>query len=381
MRIHRRIMAVAAAAALVLSAGSATAQNQLKLDQVGAALAFPLIGEQFASPKEGEEAVTVASAGTTYITITNVGPTVRNLHFNAISADGWDVTDFDCPVTASETILITWRPVGNPGGYELTMECNFGGQAFGKVVSRSFNWAFGTLFVATETNECKDGTCTTNENDLFGDFIVVRPGQGSAYSAGAVPFQGQDPLAPGVADRDYKFDNVEYAMFPATLATNFIAPGPNNEVGGFVSAELILFTLDGRANIGSQAALDIVFYDDEETPTSAHYTFDCFSIVSLERINPNFNVNLLGSGSGHLYMTAIDADQASNVHDNKFGNGNRIRVVGVHGWLVQSIDAVGQGMECIDNNGICGASWSRTLAQGMLPQDLDGNDVPALDGL
>ena len=76
---------------------------------------------------------------------------------------------------------------------------------------------------------------------------------------------------------------------------------------------------------------------------------------------------VLGSESGHLYMTVIDADQNSNVHDNKFGNGNAIRVVGVHGWLVQSIN----------NN----SAWSRTLAQGMLPQDLDGDDVPTLDGL
>ena len=135
-------------------------------------------------------------------------------------------------------------------------------------------------------------------------------------------------------------------------------------------------------------ALDIVFYDDEETPTSAHYSFDCFSIVSLERIDPNFNAALLGSGSGHLYMTAIDADQASNVHDNKFGNGNAIRVVGVHGWLVQGIGkAIIKTEECAGDE--CGlpytitdmSRWSRTLAQGMLPQDLDGNDVPTFDGL
>jgi len=383
MRINQRIMAVAAAAvALGLSAGVASAQDQLKLDQVGAALAFPLIGGH--SILWQDDATPANGGGTTYITITNVGPVTRNLHFNVISGDGWEVTDFDCPVTASETVLIHWRPDG-PFSYELYMECNFGGVAFGKTVSRSFNWSQGVLFVSEETHECKDGSCTTNENDLFGDFVVVDAAQGSAYSAGAVPFQGKDPLADGVADRDYKFDNTEYAMFPATLATNFIAPGPNPVLGQFVTAELILFVLDGRANIGSQAALDIVFYDDEETPTSAHYTFDCFTIVPLERINPNFNANLLGSSAGHLYMTAIDADQASNVHDNKFGNGNRIRVVGVHGWLVQGIGGVVKAVEeCVEADEVCinqGSSWSRTMAQGMLPQDLDGNDVPAFDGL
>ena len=351
MRISKIAGAVAATAlAATMVAGAANAQSQLKLNQVGAALALPLIA--------GEGQIT-------YNTVTNVGADDRNLHFNVISGEGWEVTDFDCPVTASETVLITWASPA-PGQATLILECNYGGQAPGKFVSRFFNWTEGIVFIATETHECKDGSCTTNSNDLFGDFVVVNGAQGSAYSAGAVPFQGKDPLAGGVADRDYKFDNAEYAMFPATLATNFIAPGANPEVQAQVTADLILFTLDGRANIGSQAALDIVFFDDEETPTSAHYEFDCFAVVQLEEINPNFNAGFLGSESGHLYMTVIDADQNSNVHDNKFGNGNGIRVVGVHGWIVQSIN---------------GSPFARTLAQGMVPQDLDGDDVPTFDGL
>jgi len=229
----------------------------------------------------------------------------------------------------------------------------------------------GVLLVTNETEECKDGTCTTNANDLFGDFVIVNTSMGYAWSAGAIPFQGKDPLAPGVADRDYHFDNTEYAMFPATLASNFIAPGNNQGINGFVTAELFLFTLDGRANIGSQASLDVVFYDDDETPTSAHYTFECSTIVKLTDINPNFEAFLLGSPMGHFYATVIDADQFSNVHDNKFGNGNAIRVVGVHGWLFQTIGVDGQGF----------SGWGRSLSQGMIPQDLDGNDVPTFDGL
>ena len=351
MRINKtlRVVLVAALAA-GLWAGSANAQTQLKLNQVGAALALPLVS--------GEGVVT-------YNTVTNVGPADRNLHFNVINGEGWDVTDFDCPVTASETVLIQFS--GDGVNSQLTVECNFG-SGLPEFVSRFFaGFSGGILFIANETHECKDGSCTTNENDLFGDAVVVNFGQGTAFSAGAIPFQGNDPLAPGVADRDYLFDNSEYSMFPATLATNFIAPGAN--LGGLVTADLLLFVLDGRRGTGSQAALDIVFFDDEETPTSAHYEFDCFSIVALEQINPNFNAALLGSESGHLYMTVIDADQESNVHDNKFGNGNAIRVVGVHGWLLQSI-----------NTGAVGA-WGRTLAQGMIPQDLDGDDTPAFDGL
>jgi len=354
MRINKTLrVALVAALATGLWAGSATAQTQLKLNQVGAALALPLIG---------------GPGVTTYNTVTNVGPEDRNLHFNVINANGWEVTDFDCPVTASETVLITYISTGPTAS--LFLECN---QASGQpsIVSRVFsNMTSGILFIANETHECKDGSCTTNANDLFGDTIIVDAQQAMAYSAGAIPFQGMDPMAAGVADRDYLFDNNEYSMFPATLATNFIAPGVNQSVGGVVTADLVLFVLDGRANIGSQAALDVVFYDDEETPTSAHYEIDCFEIVDLQTINPNFDAGLLGSDAGHLYMTAIDADQTSNVHDNKFGNGNAIRVIGVHGWLVQSLRAAGPA-----------SAWARTLAQGMVPQDLDGSDVPAFDGL
>jgi hypothetical protein len=358
MRMINKMAGAVATAALAATmvAGTATAQEQLKLNQVSAALAFPLIG---------------GTNVTTYITLTNVGADDRNLHFNAISGKGWRVTDFDCPVTASETVLIQWsRDLANPDQYRLIMECNQAGEDEGGFVTRVFNWSDGVLFVANETEECKNATCTTNSNDLFGDFVIVSADQGLAYSAEAVPFQGKDPLAAGTEDRDYMFDNNEYAMFPSTLATNFITPGTNPAVGGEVTAEMILFTLDGRANIGSQASLDVVFYDDDEVPTSAHYWIDCFGIVRLTDIDPNFDYANLGSGAGHLYMTVIDTDQDSNVHDNKFGNGNSIRVVGVHGWLVQTINRGGPTM-----------ALSRVLAQGLMPQQVDGSDVPTFDAL
>jgi len=352
MRLSRRTVAAVSAAGLALSIASlANAQTMLRQDQVGAAMAFPLISTDGSS---------------TYITVTNVGTEDRNIHFNMIEGEGWGVTDFDCPVTASETVLITFSEAQTPG--LLVVECNLAG-ATQRIVRRGTSWNQGILFLALESHECKDGTCTITDNELFGDFVVVNPEEGFAYSAAGIPFQGEDPLAPGISDRDYHFDNEEYSMFPATLATNFIATGQNPTVGptfGF----LILFVLDGRRGVGSQAALDIVFYDDDETPTSAHYSFDCFSIVPLENINVNFNAQNLGSAAGHVYLNPIDHDQSSNVHDNKFGNGNAIRVVGVHGWIVQ---IAGGGTDRV------GGAWARSLSQGMLPQHLDGSDRPTFD--
>jgi len=356
---------------------AAPAQAQLINEQVGAALAMPLVG--------GEKT-------RTYLTVTNVGPEDRILHFNVIDGKDWDVTDFDCAVTASETLLIHWEALG--GGFQqLRMECNQAGRRPGQMASRVFGWSEGILFVTVE-DEIGGRRMTETRNDLLGDFTIVDASAGFAVGASAIPFQGRNPLAPGVTDRDYHFDNVEYSMFPSTLASNFIAPGDNQTLGQGVTADLILFTLDGRANIGSHAALDVVFFDDDETPTSAHYDFDCFSIVGLTDIDPNFEAGLLGSDSGHFYMTAIDADQSSNVHDNKYGNGNGIRVVGVHGWLLQSIggiisvpmdaDLEGAAPEATPSEVVSPATrehWLRSLAQGMLPQSLDGSDVPTFDGL
>ena len=59
--------------------------------------------------------------------------------------------------------------------------------------------------------------------------VKVTPGhdpvdyeRGQAYSFGAIPFQAGQGQNNG--DKIYRFDNQEYAKFPAVLATNFIAP-------------------------------------------------------------------------------------------------------------------------------------------------------------
>lgn len=346
MRIARSSPGALAAAVLLacLSAGVASAQSSLHLDQVGAALVLPLIGD---APNGVE----------TYITITNVASGARNLHLNVID-DEWRVSDFDCPLTAHETVLIRWYPYSSTR-YRLEVDCNEAGAnpRRGRR-SLSFRSRSGVLFVTNESDDCGNATCTLNSNDLMGDAVIVNPTAGWAASAGAIPFQGKDPLAAGVADREYHFDNIEYAMFPRTLASGYIEPGAN------VSGQLILFTLDGRPNSGPRASIAIVGYDDDETPTSGHYQFDCFAVVDLDDLIGSF-----ASQAGHFYLSVEDIDQPGTAHDEKYGDGNGLRVVGVHGWILQRFEGETPGY------------WMRPLAQGPMPQPLLGGDVPTFDGL
>lgn len=347
MRAISRALATCAACvfALGLAALPAAAQKNLQLDQVGAALVLPLIGDA----PQGVE---------TFATITNVSSHARNLHINVIG-DDWRVTDFDCPLTAHETVLIRWYPY-SPTRYRLEVNCNEAGKEPRRGRrSLSFRFQSGVMFIANESTDCGDATCTINENDLMGDSMIVNPTEGWAVSAGAIPFQGVDPLAPGAQDREYHFDNVEYTMFPQTIATGYIDIGPN------VSGQLVLFTLDGRPNSGSRASLDVIGYDDDETPTSGHYDFDCFAIVDLDDVIGSF-----ASQAGHVYLSVEDIDQPSVAHDAAWGDGNGLRVVGVHGWLIQRIESQG---------GV--AHWMRVLAQGTTPQPVLGSDIPTFDGL
>ena len=70
-------------------------------------------------------------------------------------------------------------------------------------------------------------------------------------------------MAPGVTDRKYQFDNAEYEAFPNAQATNFLAPNAT------VTAELLLATLDGRANVGPQVLLRADYFNDDEASLHA----------------------------------------------------------------------------------------------------------------
>ena len=104
-----RLMGAVAAASLI--AGDGAAQN-LDLEELGALLVLPVITGSG------------GSSGATWITVTNVGGPVR-LHINVLSGDPgdfWRAQDFDCPLTARETVLFVFEATGS--GSSVSYECS-----------------------------------------------------------------------------------------------------------------------------------------------------------------------------------------------------------------------------------------------------------------
>ena len=377
---------VIAALALGLSAAPAVAQN-LDLDEVAAALALPVItGADPLDPL-------AISGPTTEIVITNAGNAVR-LHVTLIDSEDWSEVDFSCEVTKNETTLFTFEPptLANDSATNslLTYECldeNGDSKLFEKVPVDIVN---GIMFVSIEDPVSGQ---TINTNQIFGDFTVIDFGSGLAYSAGAIPFQGKT-ITSGVADRDFRFDNIEYSAFPSKLATNFIAPDAGGVAGmQEVDAELILFSLDGTVQglgLGPIVSLSIKFFNDDEMVFSTGHTFPCFDIVRLEDIDSRFETTALGSPAGHLVLTPQVATQPDLAHDASFDPGP-MNVIGVrkspvHGWLVQTAfmgASVGYpptgfpppaaGPTLAGN-----AAWARPLAQSQTAMVPHTGDTPTL---
>jgi hypothetical protein len=221
---------------------------------------------------------------------------------------------------------------------------------------------------------------TISEDIIFGDAVVVDFSAGQAYSVESISFQAGTGNNNG--DKVYRFDNSEYAKFPAVLATNFIAPRLVGVPGSaaLINAELILITLDGttgnvpvpRARLGGLA------YNDDEEFFDFQWEFDCFDIASLVDIDPNFlffpafPTGALGSISGHLQLVSQPIATANDAHDAQHGDGNNVRNRGVHGWIVQNVVA-GAGNLLSGGQPIPGtppitvaggaAAWARPLGQ------------------
>jgi hypothetical protein len=381
----------AAVAAAALSAGTASAQN-LDLDELGAALALPVItGDQGVNALKGSngDVIITNQSAVTLITITNGKAGPVRLKIDVISGDvastpggpdNWQSQSFDCDLTGRETTTFVFAPTFNgvpvpaPGSGNSVMfvECSnlLTNDTEGNPVAQFRILQNGVFFAAVADPVIGD---VISEDIIFGDAVVVDYTFGQAYSVEAISFQAGTGMNDG--NKVYHFDNLEYAKFPAVLATNFIAP---RLVGAtpVVSAELILITLDGTGgNVPvPRAMLSGLAYDDDEVPFDFQWEFDCFDIASLVDIDPNF-VFLpgsplgLGSISGHLQLVSQPIATANDAHDAQYGDGNNIRRRGVHGWIVQSTfgqllpgNAPIQGTPVIPV-GAAFAAWARPLAQ------------------
>jgi hypothetical protein len=369
---------VGIASALSLAFCGQAVASTLDLDETAAAVAAPII--------TGGSSVSYSADAATFITVTNAGDAVR-LHMNVISGDrddDWQSQNFDCLLTASETVLFVFTD-GNDhkgssygdSGSDLYYECDEGVEERGydeeNLVWTPMITRNGIMFISIED---PISGATLNSNQIFADWVVVDYNNGMAFSAGAIAFQGAVPDG-GIPDRKYRFDGVEYAQFPAALATNFLAPDYD------INGHLILFSLDGTAGSGSvPASVSIKFYNDDEVGYSAGYSFDCFSIVSLKSIDPRFHAEALGSMAGHLVLTPDLVNYPDLAHDSQFDGGGvlGVRKSTVHGWLVQTIDAEGEYSNDSFMRSRNNAAWARTLAQSTLPLQASNGDTPTFNG-
>ncbi len=373
-----KMLAVATAATLSLWAGQVSAQN-LDLDEMAAALAFPIVtGNQGGNPikdTRGDVVLPWQSAAT-LVSVTNGKSDDVLLKLDMISGDvedgsTWQSTSFECLLTGRETTTFVFVPPAldqQDGVIDVPVyvECSTPGNPQGAPRALFANLGNGILFMAAADPESGE---VISENVIFGDAIVADTQMGQAYSFGAIAFQAGQAQNDG--DKVYRFDGDEYAQFPSVLATNFIAPL------GDVRAELILFTLDGtvgnlpvpRAKLGGFA------YNDDEVAFDFSYEFDCFDIVALDDINQNYffdpsGVLGLGSISGHLEIVSQPIAAAGpDAHDAEYGDANNSRKRGVHGWIVQNVQGlltpaghpIPDAPDVLVQNGP--AAWGRPLAQ------------------
>jgi hypothetical protein len=387
-KLHRARGAVLAAAlAAGLSAGTAGAQN-LDIDEMAAALALPIItgdpGSNRIKGSTGDVVITSQSA-VTLITITNGKADAVRLKIDLISGDSeatpggpdrWQSTSFDCDLTGRETTTFVFLPfpagaaVAAPGNGRsvLYVECSnlLSNDTAGSPRALFTNVQNGVLFAAVAD---PTGGATISEDIAFGDAVVVDFVAGQAYSFEAITFQAG--IGANDGNKVYRFDNAEYARFPAVLATHFIAP----VVPAGLNAELILITLDGTTGNAPtpRVRLGGLGYDDDEQLFNFQWEFDCFDIASLPEIDPNFQFVPgsplgLGSLSGSLLIVSQPVATANDAHDAQYGDANSVRRRAVHGWIVQNVgagllpgSAPIPGAPAVNVPALAG--WGRPLAQ------------------
>ena len=326
---------------IALALSGVAQAGDLDLDEMGAALALPIITDDQTE---------------TLIVVTNTAPENLILHINVISNDAsWGAANFDCPVTRSETTLFRFRGIG--GSAVVDYECSrLAGVPGGGEFSQFIGTPEGIMFIAIEDPETG---LTLSQNVLFGDATVIDFEQGGAFSVGAIPFQGVNVAAQD-GDRTYRFDNMEYTAFPGTLASHYV---------NGATTSLILFTLDGIVGSGGPPARgNMNFYRGGRATSFSGIYFDCFAILPLR---------VSGRDFGFFDLTPQAVSYPNTVHD-AFSDGPTAdgqRRVPFHGWIVQEV----QYRQSIMGGRIPGfAQFGRTLNQSTTPLIPLPGDVPSL---
>ena len=356
--------AIAMGAALSASAG----ESLINPNTLGAAVAMPYL----TTPFNGGVRMTVG-------TVTNGSDhEAVSLHVVWISGTDWSEINYDCPLTPLETTYFIYEQIPGTDNALVTFECSDNHLEYpndagtNNVVTRALNGADGIMFAALEcqlgSEKCAIRTNeetgrTLHDNWLSADMTVIDFGAGTAFSAPAIHIQGRS--GEGDHDRQYEFtgDNSEYNQFPSLLTTNYIAPDAS------ISAELLLFTLDGKTSSGSAAAKVSGFaYDDDENPTSGSIAFDCITITAIDDSPNGFGLNVTRPFGGHLvghlelFPAAVARDDE---HELLSESPEGVRRALVHGDLIQQISTGGKfaGGE-FGGTMAANGTWARQLTQG-----------------
>ena len=350
------------AGALAAAAAASWAQP-VEYDITGASLALPIL--------------TDPSGRHTYATVTSLSTSARVLRLTLIDGLDWSGVEYSCAVTAQETTLLVLDPT--PLGSLLSFECTDPGTGQPVAESEILTLREGILFVSLLDAE---GKLLVTENTLLGDAIVVDYLQGNAYAFEAIPFV-LGPSALGLADRVYRFDGANFAEFPATLISNFIAP-TSSTAGSGTTAELVLFTLDGTIGDtpGPSAFLNIYFYNADEVIFTSQYQFDCFDVVPLMHIDARFERFNLATNAGLIELTPQLTLQANTNHDESYDGGagdDGVRKTPVLGWLVQGVWDGGDVVAGGSTMGLESGLWGRVLQPSAQKLIAANGDTPTLD--
>lgn len=385
--LKKTLVAVVATALAMGAAVSATAgegSSVIDPNTLGAAVAMPYL----TTPYNGGVRMTVG-------TVTN-GSDHRaiNLHLVWISATDWSEIDYDCPLTPLETTYFIYEQIPGSDNALVTFECSDNNLDYpnnartNNIVTRALNGTDGIMVAAVEC-QLGDSECdaqqeggqvrrTQAKNILSADMTVIDFGAGLAFSAPAIHIQGRYASRNG--DRQYEFNNEEgeYRQFPSLLTTNYIAPDSS------ISAELLLFTLDGKTGSGGAAAKVSGFaYDDDENPTSGSISFDCLTLTAIDDSPNGFGLNVTRPFGGHIvgHLELFPAAVARNdEHELLSESNDGVRRALVHGYLIQQIRAGGQfdGGE-FGGTMAANGTWARQLTQGTNAIVNIGDDVQSLD--
>ncbi len=318
-------------AGLALALAFSTAQAGIDLNEVGAFLVYP-----------GVAATANGLQVETFLTITNTSEMAVIAHVSFINGNERSPRycyecDFDVPLSGLDTeTLVLIRQ----GDVTIIRNMDTGAQ-------RSCSQAIG--FVTVDVEDFNHNVLS--DNILLGSEVVVDYTNGAAMSVSAISIQGES----GDGDRTFAFDGTEYRKFPSVVGADFLAP----DYDGLLDADLVLFTLAFDRQFPPLTDCSVIGFDAFESQFSNSFQFGCWTMASLEDIDPEFAYPFLGDvfdqqEHGWLQLSCT-----------VFGTGtNGVIEGGVHGALTQYAPA---GTVLRRNDGgpalATAAGWARLLYQ------------------